>query len=722
MPSLTPNAPDSGQETEAAFARGLRLHQSGDLEAATSVYNTILASDPRHADSLHLLGTALAQTRELAEGIEALQAALEIAPDEPTFRLNYAEAQFCLGCQALADGALAEAHVSFSEAVGSNPDHRNAQMNLGVVAYQLGDLERAESALTAVLAQAPHDPKALHNLGMVRRKKGDVPGALAALWEAIKSDPQDPSHWSAFADAFQQIRFTDASDIEQLLGTLLTLLARDDVDHRGLAAQAVRLFRREPALARLIEAAETGSEAALDAALLDNGGLEAVMRPVVRLALERTILADVGIERLFTRVRAVALDTLLSGRGSIPDELIRSLAKQCFLNGYVWSYDEKEVAGVEHMVDSLVGTELAADVDNVTRIAMLGCYVPLIEWERAEEVATLAADLGSEEFSEIVLQQIIEPYEELQLRELIPTYGGPANEVSEQVREQYEEHPYPRWTTARYQDPGTVADVLRDLAAPAAIEAAEQIQAPSILVAGCGTGKGLIEIARRFRDSSVVGIDLSLSSLAFAIRKGSELGLDELQVMQADILELADWSERFDVVVASGVLHHMQDPVAGWRVLSDLVRPGGFMRIGLYSERARISVVETRAFIERSGIEPTADGIRSARAAVASRYEGEEAGPQSWRDFFTLEECRDLLFHVQEHRFSLPQIQGIIEELGLDFVGFEFGSPERLTSFRSAFPEPGAAQSLHAWHEYEFGHPDTFSSMYQFWVSKPATD
>jgi Flp pilus assembly protein TadD len=381
-------------------------------------------ANPAHADSLHLLSTALAQTGELEEGIKALQATLEISPNEPTFRLNYAEAQSSLGCQALADGALVEAHISFSEAVGSNPDHKDAQMNLGVVSYQLGDPAAAESALTAVLAQAPQDPKALHNLGMVRRKKGDVPGSLAALWQVIKSDPHNPAHWSAFADVFQWIRFADDSDIDKPLGALLTLLARDDVDHWALAAQDVRLFRRDPALAQLIEAAETGNEVALDYALLDNGGIEAVMRPVVTLALERTILADLAIERIFTRIRAVALETLVSGRGSIPDEFIRSLAKQYFMNGYVWSYDEEEVSGVERMVDSLSGADLAADSDNVTRFAVLGCYVPLIEWERAEEVSTLAADLGSGEFSELVLQQIIEPCQELQLTELIPTYGG----------------------------------------------------------------------------------------------------------------------------------------------------------------------------------------------------------------------------------------------------------------------------------------------------------
>jgi tetratricopeptide (TPR) repeat protein/SAM-dependent methyltransferase len=720
MPSVVPEDALSDHETDLAFAKGLRLHESGDLNAARSVYNTIPASDPEHADALHLLGTALAQTGAFEEGIEALQAALDIDPDEPTFLLNYAEAQFCLGCQALADGALAEAKVSFSEALGSNPQHQNAQLNLGVVAYHLGDLEGAEAALSAVLEKAPQDTKALHNLGMVRRRKGDVPGSLTALWQAIRSDAENPSHWSTFSEAFQQARFSDSSDIDELLNTLLMLLARAGIDHRAMASQAVRLFRSGPALGRLIEVADTGSKAELDSALFDEGGIDALTRPVVRLAMERTILADLGIERLYTRIRSIALETFVSGRQVVPEPLIQSLATQCFMSGYVWSFGEEEVAQVEAMINSLSGTKLADDAENVMRISLLGCYVPLIEWERAEEVAIWAADLGSAELSQLVLQQIIEPFEESQLRELIPTYGESHDEVSQQVREQYEEHPYPRWTTAPYREPGTVADVLRGLAPAAAIEAADRIEVPSILVAGCGTGKHLIEVARRFQDSRVSGIDLSLASLAFATRKASELGLDDVQLMQADILELEDWAERFDIVDVSGVLHHMRDPVTGWRILSDLVRPGGFMRVGLYSERARQSVVEARDFIESEGLEPTADGIRAARAAVAIQCEDQQAGPQSWRDFFTMGECRDLLFHVQEHRFSLPQIREILEELGLDFVGFEFGGPETLASFRSAFPEPGTEHSLGAWHEYEFGHPHTFSAMYQFWVSKPA--
>jgi 2-polyprenyl-3-methyl-5-hydroxy-6-metoxy-1,4-benzoquinol methylase len=364
-----------------ALARGMQLQQAGDLDAANSVYKSILRSEPEHAEALHLSGTALAQSGALEDGIDALHAALEICPDEPTLRRNYAEAQYCMGRQA------------------------------------------------------------------------------------------------------------------------------------------------------------------------------------------------------------------------IPTELILSLAHQCLLNGYVWNYEQKEEAQVQWMVDSMAGADLAADPDNVMRAALLGCYVPLIEWERAEEVATMAANLGSGAFPELVLRQIIEPYEEIHLHELLPTYGPSVDEISEQVREQYEKHPYPRWTTAPHREPVSVAEALRDIAPYAAMQGLDEIDAPDILVAGCGTGKHLIEVARRFQQASVTGIDLSFASLAFAARKASESGLDQVKLLQADILELADWTERFDIVDCSGVLHHIRDPIVGWRILSGLVCPGGLMRIGLYSERERRSIVETRDFI-----------------------------------------------------------------------------------------------------------------------------
>ena len=142
-----------------------------------------------------------------------------------------------------------------------------------------------------------------------------------------------------------------------------------------------------------------------------------------------------------------------------------------------------------------------------------------------------------------------------------------------------------------------------------------------ILVAGCGTGRHPIGTARRFPDSSVLAVDLSLTSLAYALRKTRELGIGNIEYRQADLLALGALAERFDVVDCTGVLHHLEDPVAGFRVLRSLLRPGGVMRVGLYSEMARRHVVRAREFIAERGFAPTPAGIRACRAAILAQQD-----------------------------------------------------------------------------------------------------
>jgi hypothetical protein len=88
-------------------------------------------------------------------------------------------------------------------------------------------------------------------------------------------------------------------------------------------------------------------------------------------------------------------------------------------------------------------------------------------------------------------------------------------------------------------------------------------------------------------------------------------------------------------------------------------------------------------------------------------------------DFFSTSECRDLLFHVQEHRTSLQQIKSFLAANGLTFAGF---LPEVATfrAFTERFPEREALTDLGCWHAFEIGRPETFAAMYQFWVRKPA--
>jgi SAM-dependent methyltransferase len=224
-----------------------------------------------------------------------------------------------------------------------------------------------------------------------------------------------------------------------------------------------------------------------------------------------------------------------------------------------------------------------------------------------------------------------------------------------------------------------------------------------------------LEIAQSVT-ARVLAIDLSLASLGYAERKARELGLAGIEFAQGDLLELGAVGRSFDVVECSGVLHHLADPFAGWRTLLSLLRPGGFMVVGFYSEMARRGVVEARRFIAERGYSPSADDIRRCRQDLLALDGGRALGTE-FGDFFGVSSCRDLLFHVQEQRLRLPTIAAFLKDNDLTFLGFEIDGAA-LQAYRRRFPDDPAATDLQNWHTFESENLDTFSGMYRFWVQK----
>lgn len=241
-----------------------------------------------------------------------------------------------------------------------------------------------------------------------------------------------------------------------------------------------------------------------------------------------------------------------------------------------------------------------------------------------------------------------------------------------------------------------------------------------ILIAGCGTGRETIETAQRFAASRVLSVDLSLTSLSYAMRKTHELGIENIEYAQADIMKLGSIGRTFDLVSSVGVLHHLGDPVAGWRVLLSLLRPGGVMKLGVYSKLGRQEVVTAREFVSRQGYAASAEDIRRARQELmALKEELKLTKLLVSPDFYGTSQCRDLIFHVQEYRFMLHQVARCIKEFGLAFVGFSL-EPHVVQRYRERFPEDKTITDLDSWGVFEAENPETFSGMYQFWVQSPA--
>src|SRR4029453_18779933 len=142
-----------------------------------------------------------------------------------------------------------------------------------------------------------------------------------------------------------------------------------------------------------------------------------------------------------------------------------------------------------------------------------------------------------------------------------------------------------------------------------------------------------------------LAVDLSRASLAYAAAGTRKLGLS-IEYAQADITRLGAVERRFDLIESVGVLHHMADPWAGWRVLLSLLRPGGFMRIALYSEIARWGVVAAREEIAQRGYGASAAEIRRFRGELMQRDDSAAQNVMRMIDFYSMSECRDFLFHT----------------------------------------------------------------------------
>jgi SAM-dependent methyltransferase len=434
-------------------------------------------------------------------------------------------------------------------------------------------------------------------------------------------------------------------------------------------------------------------------------------------ALELTLMRGLGLETLLTHVRTALLGLVQShgfesGRfGDGVPALLCAIAQQCFINEYVYSQSDHEAAQVVRLRDMLVGKLAAGGDIPPLLLAAVAAYVPLHTIPGVQSL--LAADWPGP-VADLLRQQVREPFEELQDRQTIQALTLVDDAVSVAVMRQYEENPYPRWNAAPSNLSAATENEFSD-----ANDNTQTAATADILIAGCGTGRHPIGTARVYPRARIVAADISRTSLAYALRKTREEGLSNIDYVQADILEIGAIGMSFDRIEACGVLHHLADPLAGWRALLSLLRPSGVMRVGLYSEAARRSVVEARRIIAARGYRSTLEDIRALRQSIMR-----ERHAPLWRDmleksedFYSTSGCRDLFFNVMEHRFTIAEIADFLRAQALEFHGFEVDAATA-AKFAQRHPATGAALDLKCWADFEAAEPDTFRHMYIFSVSR----
>jgi 2-polyprenyl-3-methyl-5-hydroxy-6-metoxy-1,4-benzoquinol methylase len=537
-------------------------------------------------------------------------------------------------------------------------------------------LDDAARAYKRVLALDPDHAEACNNLGRVFQAQGKTKDASAYYARSLTLMPQLLEQYA---------------DICATLFSLLPELAQ--ALRRQAAAWPQRLALHD---------------------LLDNHNLVAA-DPLFLCLLQSTPVRDVGFERLLTTMRHSLLKMAAAGLrfSSHQVSLTCALAKQCFINEYVFTVTPEESDQISLVKDAIADALASGATIEPMRLTALAMYLPL---HALSSAALLLQREWTPAIEDLLNQQLRDHMRERELRDSILRLTPIEDEVSRRVRHQYEENPYPRWVHAAGQvAPVSIDRYLREQFPTGAFAPLNKTENLDVLVAGCGTGQIAIASAQKYLGARVLAIDLSLSSLCYAKRSTPSDLAPRIEYAQADILKLASLERSFDVIDSSGVLHHMADPFEGWRILLTLLRSGGLMHLGLYSEAGRRDVWAARKLIADRGFGSTPDDIRRCRQEL---LETPLASVTRFTDFFTTSECRDLLFHVQEARLSIPMLKAFITNHGLKFLGFEFGLPA-LQQYRGHFTSSGWAWTdLDRWHAFEAENPDTFSGMYQFWIQK----
>jgi len=241
-----------------------------------------------------------------------------------------------------------------------------------------------------------------------------------------------------------------------------------------------------------------------------------------------------------------------------------------------------------------------------------------------------------------------------------------------------------------------------------------------ILVAGCGTGQHSLQVALGNPEADVLALDLSSASLGYAMRMAERHGARNLTFLQGDLLALPRLGRKFHHIECAGVLHHIRDHAAAWAVLAECLLPGGTMKIGVYSKASRLLVSHLRACIQRGGIGTSPNAVRQFRTRLLTEPAWAGLLPLLERmgDFFSLSMTRDLLFHVQEHQYTVAEIEGIARALGLELLGVKL-SRRTIDYIKSngALTEP-RVQTFAQWRAIEQGYVGSLE-MFQFWLQLP---
>ena len=602
-------------------------------------------------------------------------------------------------------GNYNEAIINFEKIIEIDPHFSEAYYNLGVVYKNFRKIDNAIKNYEKCIKIDPNNHQAYNNLGNIYKDKEKNGLAIEKYLQCLKLNPDYEIALQNFGVCLQNFKFSKQSiSVEK---NILNLLDKDNilrpVDIIDTLISYLYLDETFNIFFTDIENIKKYSLDNIISKFLDN--------KILMKLLKITPITDTNIENSLIFLRyfiLLKLKTIKNKNSAII--LLEAIASQCFINEYIY-YISKEEEKLINLIENKIKNQLSKSNGNdfLLEILCLASYKPLHKYNWSDKI------LNIKEIEYTITQQIKNYIKEAEIGIKLLSKEI-KNSISIAVKNQYENNPYPRWEKiALNRNPYKPINFFNNLN----LNINENInhwKDINVLVAGCGTGQHAITTAKKFERSFVTAIDLSSKSLSYAKRKAGELNIQNIEFIQIDIIDIMNLKKNFHIIESVGVLHHMDNPLVGWKNLYNVLHSNGLMMIGLYSRFARKHIQRFREEIINSKLEINSKNIKTLREKILISNTNDDLLIKNSTDFYSLSNLRDLLFHVKEHTFTIPEINEYLNKLNLDFCGFE--NREILSLFSKIYKNKNDIFNLKHWHNFEINNPRVFAGMYQFWCQK----
>ena len=183
-----------------------------------------------------------------------------------------------------------------------------------------------------------------------------------------------------------------------------------------------------------------------------------------------------------------------------------------------------------------------------------------------------------------------------------------------------------------------------------------------ILVAGCGTWQAA-RYAIGHPAARVVGIDVTTTSLEHTEKLKQKYNLTNLEMRQLSIENAADLDHKFDLIVSTGVLHHLVDPDAGLRALRSVLKPDGAIYLMVYAPYGRAGVYMLQEYCRRLGIGTSREEISDLIAVLKAlpQFHPLLATQGGAREFPDADGLADAVLNPRDRSYSVPQLLDFID-------------------------------------------------------------